>query len=748
MAQKPASIWSKAMSTSKVGFDKAWAFTDKLGAPVNKLSNKLGSEAFWPTTIDKESEKAARILRSFCKDGFYQEELYQTPEGPKAKQQVIKKIPADVIKRAKGLAIFTTMRTGLWFSGAGGSGILIGRKADGEWGPPAGIMLHTAGLGFLVGIDIYDCVLVINTDEALAAFSKWRCTVGGEISAVAGPAGVGGVLETEMHKRQAPVFNYLKSRGFYAGVQIDGTVIIERNDENARFYGGKVAIADVLAGRVPSRTHELEMLNETLKAAQGDNNVKLSLLPSGPPPADYEVVESGHVFGIPDKDDPDPYGVLALEKEGLGIKDATTKEYASTDDFEFTPKLSSPVFSTFRSSSDNSRRESWRRSNLSTATATATTRNRSTSDMSTQTDLDGPPTASGAPMGPPPALPPRAKPESTRSLHSRSASQSIAETPTDTDPDPEGYALSKSNFQTHSSKPSITESHTTSMSHSKEPSLAASPTHSTPSSPHASSQTSPHPNLSIDSSTKSAHSVESPQTSPGIVETTQPPPKLSVTTDTAPAETKEASSGHSSDDEPAIVHQVQLHQASTPQRVNKPRLVSVPKRVTPKLPDRNPGRVRDAVARMNSAGSVPQSPADQSRPSSSRASRPGSPEKTDIPSLEPASPPKTGIPTPVPISPDKTTHHLPSGTSSPSRTSSFKSIELEPAETLPLSSKEQDKTTKGVPDTEQSKDSTAAPEKPHEHQDNPDPIPEGPRVSLAGVMGGLRGAEDDDDDFA
>jgi hypothetical protein len=39
---------------------------DKLGRPINKFSNKIGSEAFWPTTLDKESDKAARILKSFC----------------------------------------------------------------------------------------------------------------------------------------------------------------------------------------------------------------------------------------------------------------------------------------------------------------------------------------------------------------------------------------------------------------------------------------------------------------------------------------------------------------------------------------------------------------------------------------------------------------------------------------------------------------------------------------------------------
>lgn len=59
-------LWERTRSNSKVGFDKVWKAVDKLGAPVNKLSNKLGSEAFWPTSLDKESDKAARILKSFC----------------------------------------------------------------------------------------------------------------------------------------------------------------------------------------------------------------------------------------------------------------------------------------------------------------------------------------------------------------------------------------------------------------------------------------------------------------------------------------------------------------------------------------------------------------------------------------------------------------------------------------------------------------------------------------------------------
>ena len=365
--------WSTTKTTSKQGFDKVYGIVDKLGAPINKITNKIGSEAFWPTTLDKESDKAARILRSFCKDGFYVEDqpgAASSADGPKAKAKVIKKIPTEVIRKAKGLAIFTTMRTGLWVSGAGGSGILVARTSTGDWSPPSGILLHTAGLGFLVGVDIYDCVVVINTEKALEAFTKIRCTLGGEVSAVAGPVGVGGVLETEIHKRQAPVWNYLKSRGFYAGVQIDGTVIIERGDENERFYGEKISVADILAGKARHPPYEVRPLMATIKAAQGDPIEESALPTAEPTPGDMDI-EKPQVapgFGLPSEDDPDPFGVKALEEEGLLIKEAGTRRRPSMEVFEYKPSATSPIYGTFRRHSmDSGRRDSKRSSIRSVA---------------------------------------------------------------------------------------------------------------------------------------------------------------------------------------------------------------------------------------------------------------------------------------------------------------------------------------------------------------------------------------------
>ncbi|KIV91664.1 hypothetical protein PV10_06178 [Exophiala mesophila] len=376
----------------KPGWNKAYAVVDKLGAPVNRFSNRVGAEAFWPTTLDKESEKAARILRGFAKDGFYEEvdqkqaqkiaDREATADGiPQGKQRVIKKIPTKVIQECVGLAIFTTMRTGWVIGGSGGAGVLVARHPETrEWSPPSGIHIQNLSFGFLVGVDIYDAVLVINTYKALEAFTKVRCTLGAEVGVAAGPVGMGGTLDTEVVKRQAPIWSYVKSRGFYAGVAMEGQLVIERTDENERFYGERVGVSDILVGKLRHPpVAQYQVLLDTLKAAQGDE-VDDALLPDGVAPSDMELISDTSTFGIPAEDDPDPFGVKALEAEGLNIREAGTHQRPSAEAFEFRPSPTSPIYSHFnRQSVDGSvRSRKWRDSTNSLASI----------DRGTQTDED------------------------------------------------------------------------------------------------------------------------------------------------------------------------------------------------------------------------------------------------------------------------------------------------------------------------------------------------------------------------
>ena len=73
---------------------KSKSWLSKIGAPINKLSNKLGAEAFWPSSLNEESDKAARILRSFCIDGFTAEQHDAKHEHKKEKR--VDHIPPEV----------------------------------------------------------------------------------------------------------------------------------------------------------------------------------------------------------------------------------------------------------------------------------------------------------------------------------------------------------------------------------------------------------------------------------------------------------------------------------------------------------------------------------------------------------------------------------------------------------------------------------------------------------------------------
>ena len=520
------------------------------------------------------------------------------------------------------------MRTGLWVSGAGGSGVLVGRKADGAWSQPVGIMLHTAGLGFLVGVDIYDCVLVINTEQALNAFSRWRCTVGGEISAVAGPLGVGGVLETEVHKRQAPVFNYLKSRGFYAGVQIDGTVVLERTDEDERFYGQKISAKDILAGKAQSRLYELRTLMETLKSAQGDSDVDKALLPAGPPPADYDVVEDGHVFGVPDKEDPDPYGVFALEKQGLLIKEAGSQIRASSDQFDFKPSVTSPIYDTFRKSLDsNGTRNSFRRSTMSTLTlqnrSSVASRDKKyvTSDVSTQTDFDTPSVRSLDLFSSPPVGTTTYSNDGASRPTTRASSHLSKET-NDTEAGAAEHQDLKFNgliqpAPSPSSSFGGTESHTASPISPIFPVRPVSGRKATPSaSPaQASPMTPSAPNTPQDSTpTENEATKTTASTIPAAIDGGKPQQAHIASVTQPPAR----------HDQEVVIQSVR--HAARPTMITKPRVVQVAKPVPPKLPERNPGRssrtANGPLSRTTSEDQVPrqsQQRSENSSPVSSRA---------------------------------------------------------------------------------------------------------------------------------
>ena len=112
-----------------------------------------------------------------------------------------------------GLAVFQVVKAGFVFSGKAGSGLVIARLPDGSWSAPSCIATGGVGWGLQIGADITDFVIVLNSEDAVRAFSMGgNVTIGGNISASAGPIGTGGSVQASL-AHPAPMFSYSKSKG-------------------------------------------------------------------------------------------------------------------------------------------------------------------------------------------------------------------------------------------------------------------------------------------------------------------------------------------------------------------------------------------------------------------------------------------------------------------------------------------------------------------------------------------------------
>ncbi|KAJ3308230.1 hypothetical protein HDV04_001526 [Boothiomyces sp. JEL0838] len=198
-----------------------------------KLHNPL------PESLAITCEKAASILDHFVKG---------------TNQLDAALIPSNIIESARGIAIITIVKAGVLWSGRAGTGLVVAKLEDGSWSAPCAIAAGGIGIGAQIGCQITDVIFVLNNYSAVRAFAHGNCTLGGNISVAAGPTGRsseagGSVLNP------APIYSYSKSKGFFAGISFEGTIITPRDKANRELYGKKVTGMDILSGKVPPPPH-------------------------------------------------------------------------------------------------------------------------------------------------------------------------------------------------------------------------------------------------------------------------------------------------------------------------------------------------------------------------------------------------------------------------------------------------------------------------------------------------------------
>ncbi|EXJ91375.1 hypothetical protein A1O1_04487 [Capronia coronata CBS 617.96] len=191
-----------------------------------------------PSSMRSECKKAGKILASFV--------------DPRQSFGPDKIIPPQILANAKGLAVLTVLKAGFLGSGRFGSGIVVARLADGTWSAPSAIATAGGGFGGQIGFELTDFVFILNDYNAVRSFSQSaQVTLGGNVSIAAGPVGrnaeAAGAAST---KGVAGIFAYSKTKGLFAGVSLEGSVLVERRDANEKMYNGRVTAQQLLEGAI------------------------------------------------------------------------------------------------------------------------------------------------------------------------------------------------------------------------------------------------------------------------------------------------------------------------------------------------------------------------------------------------------------------------------------------------------------------------------------------------------------------
>jgi lipid-binding SYLF domain-containing protein len=232
------------------------------------------------------------------------EELLATPD---------QRVPDWLMQRAYGVAIIPEVIKGAFiFGGRYGSGVMSVRDPAGRFGNPIFITLAGGSVGWQLGATSTDVVLVFVTPRSVENFARGKFTLGADASVAAGPVG----RQTEAAAGvSAEIYSYSRSRGLFAGVALDGTVIAFDRGANQEFYDKyKVTTAMITSNAVTTHSESARRFLAAVAASANGQSVPAAgpaaTAPAAPAPnatAPAGAAAAGDVHTYP-MEDPHPGG--------------------------------------------------------------------------------------------------------------------------------------------------------------------------------------------------------------------------------------------------------------------------------------------------------------------------------------------------------------------------------------------------------------------------------------------------------
>jgi len=191
-------------------------------------------------------------------------------------------IPQDLIDKAECIIVYpSVLKAAFIVGGSYGRGSMTCRTGEhytGPWSAPAMMALEGGSIGFQIGGQATDFVLLVMNPRGAHSMLKSKVKLGADASVAAGPKGRTASAESDATLR-AEVLSYSRSRGLFAGISLEGSTVRPDDDANERVYGGNVsAEAIIFKGTVavpPAAQKLIAFLNrKSTKKASDHNSLK------------------------------------------------------------------------------------------------------------------------------------------------------------------------------------------------------------------------------------------------------------------------------------------------------------------------------------------------------------------------------------------------------------------------------------------------------------------------------------------
>ena len=158
-----------------------------------------------------------------------------------------KGIPSGILSGATCLAVIPSFKKAAFVVGAQyGQGVATCRTSRG-WSAPAFVQLAGGSFGFQIGGQATDLIIVAMNQQGLQDMLKNKFKIGADAAAAAGPVGRNAQAGTDW-KMNAELLTYSRSKGLFAGIDLDGTVLSQNQDDTRVMYGNAIPFETILKG--------------------------------------------------------------------------------------------------------------------------------------------------------------------------------------------------------------------------------------------------------------------------------------------------------------------------------------------------------------------------------------------------------------------------------------------------------------------------------------------------------------------